>query len=484
VTATVTLSVTTGASAGRTQVFTERTTCVIGRADDCTVRIGDPQVSRHHCLLDINPPDVRIRDFGSLNGTFVNGTEIGRRRKGQSPEEGARILFRERDLRDGDEIRLGTEATLRLTVRVDIACPACGRELAGAGGCPECGADRAAGSARCEQCGRDVGHEVGARRGGFVCAACRRDPRGVVAALLRRAAGPGVALTAIRGYSIVRELGRGGQGVVYLAEHEASGQLMALKVLLAQVAVEEWARSGFLREIETTRALRHPNVVELLDSGSTGGTFYLACEYCDGGSVGDLLRDAGGRLPPAEAVEITVQALAGLVHAHTVPLPGVQRADGGDGPARGLVHRDIKPSNILLAGTGDRAVAKLADFGLAKAFDGAGLSGHTRTGSVGGTVAYMSRQQILDYKFAKPEVDVWATAASLYRMLTGSPPRDFPPGKDPIAVILREPARPIRERDPSIPPRLAALIDAALVDTPRIAVTSAEEFRTALLDAL
>jgi serine/threonine-protein kinase len=172
VTATVTLSVTTGASAGRTQVFTERTTCVIGRADDCTVRIGDPQVSRHHCLLDINPPDVRIRDFGSLNGTFVNGTEIGRRRKGQSPEEGARILFRERDLRDGDEIRLGTEATLRLTVRVDIACPACGRELAGAGGCPECGADRAAGSARCEQCGRDVGHEVGARRGGFVCASC------------------------------------------------------------------------------------------------------------------------------------------------------------------------------------------------------------------------------------------------------------------------------------------------------------------------
>jgi serine/threonine protein kinase len=162
----------------------------------------------------------------------------------------------------------------------------------------------------------------------------------------------------------------------------------------------------------------------------------------------------------------------------------VQPAGGGAGPTFGLVHRDIKPSNILLSDTGPHPTAKLADFGLAKAFDGAGLSGHTRTGSVGGTVAYMSRQQIIDYKFAKPEVDVWSTAATLYRMLTGATPRDFPPHQDPIAVILRDPAVPIREREPAIPARLAAVVDAALVDSPRMAVTSAEEFRRALADAL
>jgi hypothetical protein len=465
-TATVTLSVTAGKETGRTFVFTERTTCVIGRADDCNPRIGDPQVSRHHCLLDLNPPDVRIRDFGSLNGTFVNSTEIGRRKKGQTPEQGARLFFRERDLRDGDEIRLGSDTTLQLSV---VAAAE-----AGPAGLPPA-------AARCEQCGRDVADEVGARRGEFVCAACKRDPRAVVAALLRRAGGAGPDLAAIRGYAVVRELGRGGQGVVYLAEHEASGRLMALKMLLAEVAVEERARNGFLREIESTRALRHPNVVELLDSGSTGGIFYFACEYCDGGSVSDLLKDAGGRLPVDEAVEITTQALRGLVHAHAVPLPG---ADGASGAARGLVHRDIKPSNILLSGPGAHPTAKLADFGIAKAFDRAGLSGHTRTGSVGGTVAFMSRQQILDYKFAKPEVDVWAMAASLYFMLTGRTPREFPAHADPIAVILRQPATPIRDREPSVPPRLAAVIDTALVDSPRIAVTSAEEFRGALTDAL
>jgi serine/threonine protein kinase len=111
-------------------------------------------------------------------------------------------------------------------------------------------------------------------------------------------------------------------------------------------------------------------------------------------------------------------------------------------------------------------------------------TGHTRTGSVSGTVAFMSRQQIFDYKFAKPDVDVWAMAASLYFMLTGRTPRDFPAHADPIAVILREPATPIRDREPSIPPRLAALIDTALVDSPRLAVTSAEEFRAALAHAL
>jgi eukaryotic-like serine/threonine-protein kinase len=464
-TATVTLTVTAGKSAGQTYEYTERTTCLIGRADDCDPRIGDLQVSRHHCLLDVNPPDVRIRDFGSLNGTFVNDTEIGRRRKDQTPEQGARLFHREQDLKDGDQVRLGTGTTLRISV-----CSAASS------------AEQA--PARCGQCGRDVAAEVGARRGGFVCAACKRDPRAVVAALLRKAAEGNPAVAPVRGYSVVRELGRGGQGVVYLAEHHGSGRLMALKMLLAEVAVEERARNGFLREIESTRVLRHVNVVELLDSGSTDGTFFFASEFCDGGSVTDLLRDAGRRLPIDEAVEITAQALTGLAYAHAVPVPGVRRADGKVEASRGLVHRDIKPSNILLAGTGARATVKLADFGLAKAFDGAGLSGHTRTGSVGGTVAYMSRQQILDYKFAKPEVDVWAMAATLYHMLTGSTPRDFPPHKDPITVVLREPAIPIREREPSVPRRLAAVVDAALVDTPRIAVTSADEFRTALIDAL
>ncbi len=466
--ATVTLRVTAGASVGREYVFGERTTALVGRAEDCDPRIdaAETRVSRHHCLFDINPPDVRVRDFGSLNGTRVNGDEIGRRQPGQTPEEGARMEFRERDLVDGDEIRLGGTA---LRIAVSVA---------------EEPGDPAPRRTCCEQCGRDASGEVGAWKGRVVCAACRSDPRAIIRGLLRKASAGDDELVAIRGYKIVRELGRGGQGVVYLARHEDSGELVALKMLLAEVAVAHKARDGFLREIESTRVLRHPNVVEFRDSGACGAVFFFVCEYCNGGSVDRLTAEHGGTLPVEEAVPIVLQALDGLAYAHSAEIPGVRLADGTVGPSRGLVHRDIKPSNILLAGSGSAQVAKLADFGLAKAFDRAGLSGHTRTGSVGGTVAVMARAQIVNYKFAKPEVDVWAIAASLYWMLTGAPPRNFPSGVDPIAVVLRDAAVPIRQRVPSIPRRLAAVIDEALIDNPRITITTADELKRALQDAL
>jgi hypothetical protein len=465
----VTLRVTAGASAGREYLFGERATCIVGRAAECDPRIdaGDTRVSRHHCLFDINPPDVRVRDFGSLNGTYVNGAEIGRRRPDQTPQEGARLEFREHDLIDGDEVRLGSTV---LQVVVSVAEKSEGPE-------PQ--------RSCCEQCGRDVSGEVGDRRGRFVCAVCQSDPRAIVLGLLRRASADGHdELRAIRSFEIVRELGRGGQGVVYLARRKDSGELMALKLLLAQVAVDPRARNGFLREIESTRALRHPNVVEFRHSGASGATFFFACEYCEGGSVDRLVAERGGTLAVDEAVPIVLQALDGLAYDHRAPIHGVRLADGTVGSGEGLVHRDIKPQNILLAGSGPARVAKLADFGLAKAFDRAGLSGHTRTGAVGGSIAFMARAQIVNYKFAKPEVDVWAIAASLYWMLTGTAPRTFPSGVDPFAVVLQDVAVPIRQRVASIPGRLATVVDEALIDNPRITITTADELSRALQDAL
>src|ERR1700737_3838205 len=109
--ASVTLSGGRGPASGREFRYAERSTAIVGRAEDCDPRIDEAAskqlVSRHHCLFDINPPDIRVRDFGSLNGTHVNGEEIGRRKPGQTPEEGARLVFRERDLVDGDRITLG-----------------------------------------------------------------------------------------------------------------------------------------------------------------------------------------------------------------------------------------------------------------------------------------------------------------------------------------------------------------------------------------
>jgi serine/threonine protein kinase len=285
---------------------------------------------------------------------------------------------------------------------------------------------------------------------------------------------------AIQGYEILRELGRGGMGAVYLARHERTGEQVALKVMLPRVALEDRAKEEFLRETENTKALKHPHVVELRDSGCSNGTFFFTVEYCDGGSVDRLMLQRGGRLPIAEAGEIMLQALEGLEYAHHAEIPCVKRADGRIVPGRGLVHRDLKPGNLFLCGSGRSRLAKVGDYGLAKAFDQAGLSGHTRTGSMAGTPSFMPRQQVVNFKYAGPEVDVWAMAASLYGMLTGAVPRDFPRGKDPWQVVLTTRAAPIRQRDPSIPKRLAEVIDRALIDSPEIPFKSAADFKRAL----
>jgi serine/threonine protein kinase len=146
-----------------------------------------------------------------------------------------------------------------------------------------------------------------------------------------------------------------------------------------------------------------------------------------------------------------------------------------------VVHRDLTPHNILLGETDGSIVAKVGDFGLAKAFDQAGLSGLTRTGATAGKPWYLPRRQVIDFKNVTPAVDVWALAACLYHVLTGAYPRDFPRGKDPWQVILQIAPVPIRRREPGIPPALAEVIDEALRENPKSAFHTADELRRALL---
>ena len=118
----VTLTITAGNLKGKEFTFDTRTTCIIGRAKDCYPKIPDDDkhrtISRYHCLLDINPPDIRVRDFGSKNGTFVNSQKIGQREAHQSPEEAAQIQFPEYDLREGDEFTL-SDTSFRVAVALD-----------------------------------------------------------------------------------------------------------------------------------------------------------------------------------------------------------------------------------------------------------------------------------------------------------------------------------------------------------------------------
>jgi eukaryotic-like serine/threonine-protein kinase len=442
---TVTLSVVEGPASGTQYLYSERTTAIAGRADDCEPRIDEPGsrplVSRHHCLFDINPPAIRVRDFGSLNGTYVNGEEIGRRRHDQPPKEGSRQIFAERDLVDGDRITLGSTI-----LQVDVTDS------------QQTLIDPST-TESCSECGDLVGAET---------------QEAIGETIIHRLQAGEIVLPEMSGYDVVEELGRGGQGVVYLARHHHSGKLIALKMMLAQVAVQSGASEKFKRQIAAVDALHHPNIVSFREAGNIGAAFFFTSEYCSGGSLDDLIA-RGGPLPPERAVPLALQALDGLEYAHTAKL-----ADG----SVGLVHRDIKPANILLEDQGSDPVVKIADFGLAKAFDGAGLSGLTLTGTVEGTLAFMARSQVIKFKYVEPDVDVWAMAATLYFMLTAQLPRPFKPGTDPVQVVLEEDAVPIRQRDHTIPKSLAEVIDAALVDNPRIDTISASQLAAALREAL
>ncbi|MEV0618406.1 protein kinase [Nonomuraea sp. NPDC050404] len=419
-TATVTLTLVRGRLDPGSYVFDERTTCLLGRAEDCSPRLPDDEhhntVSRHHCLLDINPPQVRVRDFGSLNGTYVNGAKIGQREQGMSAREAAALRFPEHDLRDGDEIRLG-----ETVFRVDVHAPD-----------PVADGDP------------DGDPDVKARLLLDLAHAGERD------------------LAPLAGYELLRLLGRGGMGAVYLAHDPRTGRQVALKLMLPKAAARAEARLRFLQEAAFGATLRHPNIAALHDYGYADGAFFFSLEYCPGGSLDELLRQRGGRLPAHEAVPLIVQALNGLAHAH----------------AATVVHRDLSPHNILLAD-----VPKIADFGLAKSFDQNGLSGLTRTGAAAGKPLFMPRQQVVMFKNATPAVDVWAMAATLYHCLTGAYPRDFSPAKDVWQTVLQSPAVPIRQRDPSIPRPLAEVIDRALTERPAIGFQTAAEFRQALLSA-
>jgi serine/threonine protein kinase len=118
-------------------------------------------------------------------------------------------------------------------------------------------------------------------------------------------------------------------------------------------------------------------------------------------------------LPIGEAVVIILQVLDGLTYTHNAEIPNVRLADGSFAKGRGLIHRDLKPGNIFLANVDGKQVAKIGDYGLSKAFDQAGLSGKTMTGNVVGTPYFRPRQQVIDYKYAQPDVDVWAAAACM-----------------------------------------------------------------------
>lgn len=204
----------------------------------------------------------------------------------------------------------------------------------------------------------------------------------------------------IPNYQILRELGRGGMGVVYEARHAASGRTVALKMHQSDRSVPSSQRARFRNEIEAIARLQHPNVVRIFEIGTHGGLPFYTMERLDGGTLEDKI--AGGAQPARESAEL-VEVLAQAIHA---------------AHEHGIVHRDLSPGNVLLTADG---VPKITDFGLAKRLTGGARL--TRTLQVLGTPSYMAPEQATGRsKQAGPATDIYSLGAILYRLLTGRPP--------------------------------------------------------------
>jgi serine/threonine protein kinase len=276
-------------------------------------------------------------------------------------------------------------------------------------------------------------------------------------------------------YELLEQVGEGGMAKVYRALDKKTGRHVAIKVMLPDVASTPEGVRSFMREMDITRQLRHPNIVDLLGFVKAKGTYFLVMEFVEGHDLAAYLRPRGGKLGLAELAPIMLGVLDGLGHAHRAHIT-VRLAEAKATEVIGIVHRDLKPSNIFLAEAATGITPKIADFGLAKAFRAAGLTDMTRPGEVSGTPGYWPREQLVHYRFLAPASDVFSAAAVFYEVLTGQRIRQGftemqesckKVGQQPglaqyIQVICSNPTVPIAQRDPKIPPAVAAVMDRAL----------------------
>jgi serine/threonine-protein kinase len=259
------------------------------------------------------------------------------------------------------------------------------------------------------------------------------------------------------GPAFLRELGRGGMGVVYLGRQESLDRTVAVKVLELGPRPDLQLVERFLQEARIAASLTHPGIVPVHDSGQgRDGTLQLTMTYMPGGSLRDLLETRP--LDPGEVVQIGQQLAAALAYAHR----------------RGIVHRDVKPSNILFDAEGN---AYLADFGIAAL---RGRSGLTHTGVQVGTPEYMA-PELVEGGPASAATDTYALGITLYQCLAGTPPFT---AEEAQAVLFQQVNRQPRALPDSVPPSLAGVLMTALAKDPSDRYEDPAAFQTALVDAL
>jgi tRNA A-37 threonylcarbamoyl transferase component Bud32 len=264
-------------------------------------------------------------------------------------------------------------------------------------------------------------------------------------------------------YAIEREIGHGGTAIVYQAEDVKHHRKVVLKMLRSELAAVLGAER-FLKEIEVTANLQHPNILPLYDSGESDGLLYYVMPLVEGESLRQKL-DREHQLPVEEVVEIARSVATALDYAHR----------------HGVIHRDIKPSNILL----NEGQALVADFGIALAMRKAGGESRlTETGLSVGTPHYMSPEQAAGDRELDARSDIYSLGATTYEMLVGEPPHVAKSPQAVVAKILSDTPAPIRSTRELVPMNVEAAVAKALARTPADRFASGAEFAAALTNPL
>ncbi|HUH72671.1 MAG TPA: protein kinase [Mycobacterium sp.] len=263
------------------------------------------------------------------------------------------------------------------------------------------------------------------------------------------------------GYTIVRRLGAGGMGQVYLAQHPRLPRRDALKILPRDLTADDEFRQRFNREADLAAGLYHEHIVGIHDRGEYDGQLWISMDYVEGTDAAKLLREKyPSGMPKADVVEIISAVADALDHAHS----------------RGLLHRDVKPANILLTDADPRRRILLADFGIARELGE--ISGLTATNMLVGTTAYCAPEQ-LQGKDLDAQADQYALGCTAFNLLTGSAPFHH---SNPAVVItqhLSAPPPPLGERRPELAD-LDPVIAKALAKNPADRYATCADFAAAL----
>jgi serine/threonine protein kinase len=270
-------------------------------------------------------------------------------------------------------------------------------------------------------------------------------------------------------YHVIRKLGEGGMGQVYLAEHVKMGRMSAIKVMTQSLVHDADAVGRFNREAANASRINHPNIAAIYDFGETAdGLIYLAMEFVEGESLTKLC-EALGALPAPRAAEIARQVASALEAAHE----------------RGIVHRDLKPDNIMISrGREGADLVKVVDFGIAKAAEGAGQK-VTRTGLVVGTPEYMSPEQLTGDTL-DGRSDLYALGLVTFNMLTGTLPFTGQTTQEALLKRLTDRPLSLAEARPDLywPAALQSVLDRALSRLASDRYQHASEFGAAIIAAV